>query len=105
MGKKKQEAQFFLKPDETVLKALAEISRWINNQDYEEGGKNIFLQGADYYLIAQARAKKYTIVTHEIPSDSKRKIKIPNICIGLQIKFMTAYEMLRKEKARFILKS
>lgn len=73
MGKRTR-AKFFLKPDESVLKSLAEVSRWINAQDYEEGGKNIFFQGADYYLIAQARAKKYTIVTHEIPSDSKRKI-------------------------------
>ena len=102
---KEQGTKFFLKPDETVLKDLAEISHWINEQDYEEGGKNIFLQGADYYLIAQAKAKKYIIVTHETFSDSKRKIKIPNVCIGLQIKYMTAYDMLRKERARFILKS
>ena len=102
---KEREIKFFLKPDELVLEALAEISRWVNKEDYEEGAKNIFLQGADYYLIAQAKAKRYTIVTHEIPSDSKKKIKIPNICIGLQIKCMTVYEMLRKEKARFILKT
>lgn len=102
---KKQGAKFFLKPDETVLKALAEISLWINGKDYTDVAKNIFLQGADYYLIAQAKAKKYTIVTHEVPSDSKRKIKIPDVCIGLQIKYVTAYEMLRKERARFILKS
>lgn len=94
-----------MKPDETVLKALAEVSCWINEQDYEEAGKNMFFRGADYYLIAQAKAKKYTIVTHEIPSDSKRRIKIPNVCIGLQIKCMATHEMLRKERARFILKS
>lgn len=102
---KEQKAKFFLKPDEEVLRALAEISRWVNGQDYEQGGKNIFLQGADYYLIAQAKAKKYIVVTHEKPSDSRKKIKIPDVCIGLQIKCMTAYEMLRAEKARFILKS
>ena len=83
---------------------MGEISRWVAKQDYEEAGKNIFLQGADYYLIAQAKAKQYTIVTHETPADSKKKIKIPNVCIGLQMKYMTVYEMLRKENARFILK-
>ena len=87
------------------LKALTEVSRWVNKQDYEEAGKNVFLQGADYYLIAQAKAKNYTIVTHETPSDSKKKIKIPNVCIGLQIKCMNVYEMLRKERARFVLQS
>jgi hypothetical protein len=43
------------------------------------------------------------VVTHEIPSASTRKIKIPDACIGLGIKFMTPYEMLRRERARFIL--
>ena len=98
-------AKFFLKPDETVLKALAEVSLWINEKDYTDVAKNIFLQGADYYLIAQAKAKEYTIVTHERPSDSKNKIKIPDVCIGFQIKCMTVYEMLKTERARFILKS
>ena len=96
---------FFLKPDESVLEALVEVSHWINDRDYETGAKNIFLQGADYYLIAHAKSKKHIIVTHEVPANTKKKIKIPNVCIGLQIKCMTPYEMLRKERARFILKS
>jgi len=41
---------------------------------------------ADYYLVAQAKAGNHTIVTHEIPSASARKIKIPDACIGLGIK-------------------
>lgn len=28
---------------------------------------------------------------------------IPDACIGLRIKFMTPYEMLRRERARFVL--
>ena len=96
---KERGTQFFLKPDESVLTALVEVSHWINEQDYEEGAKNIFLQGADYYLIAHAKSKKYTVVTHEAIAKTKKKIKIPNVCIGLQIKYMTVYEMLRKEKS------
>ena len=64
---------------------------------------NAFLQVADYYLVAQAKAGNHTVVTHEIPSASTRKIKIPDACIGLSIKFMTPYEMLRRERARFVL--
>lgn len=62
-----------------------------------------FLQVADYYLVAHAKAGNHTVVTHEIPSASTRKIKIPDACIGLGIKFMTPYEMLRRERARFVL--
>ena len=64
---------------------------------------NTFLQVADYYLVAHALAHKHTVVTHEVATDSVRKIKIPNACIGLDIKCMTPYEMLRKERARFVL--
>lgn len=64
-----------------------------------------FLQVADYYLVAQAYAGKYIVVTHEIPSASTRKIKIPDACIGLGIKGMTPFEMLRHERARFVLGS
>jgi len=42
-------------------------------------------------------------VTHEVPAGSRRKIKIPDACIGLGIKCVTPYEMLRLEKARFVL--
>ena len=38
-----------------------------------------------------------------VPSASTRKIKIPDACIGLGIKCMTPYEMLRRERARFVL--
>jgi hypothetical protein len=43
------------------------------------------------------------VVTHEVAANSARKVKIPNVCIGLGLRFMTPYEMLRIERARFIL--
>jgi len=94
---------FFLRPDTTVFPALAAVSDWAAGQRYEPSAVNAFLQVADYYLVAHAQAGDHTVVTHEIPSASTRKIKIPDACIGLGIKCMTPYEMLRRERARFIL--
>ena len=94
---------FFLPPDASVFPALAEVSAWANDQAYEPAAVNTFLQVADYYLVAQALAGRHTVVTHEVPSASPRKIKIPDACIGLGIKCMTPYEMLRRERARFVL--
>lgn len=94
---------FFLPPDATVFPALATVSAWAAGQRYEPSAVNTFLQVADYYLVAQAQASGHTVVTHEIPSASTRKIKIPDACIGLGIKCMTPYEMLRLERARFVL--
>ncbi len=96
-------ADFFVKPDALILPALGEVSFWATNQLYEPAAVNTFLQVADYYLVAQALAHGNTVVTHEIASVSTKKIKIPNACIGLGIKCMTPFEMLRTEKARFVL--
>lgn len=98
-----QGASFFLPPDERVIPSLANVSNWIYSQSYEPAAVSTFLQVADYYLVAHAHAHKFTVVTHEVPADSQKKIKIPNSCVGLKIKCVNPYEMLRTEKARFVL--
>jgi hypothetical protein len=97
------QAGFFLRPDASVFPALAAVSRWATGQSYEPSAVNTFLQVSDYYLVAQAHAGSHIIVSHEVPSASIRKIKIPDACIGMGIKCITPYEMLRRERARFIL--
>lgn len=94
---------FFLRPDAAVFPALAAVSSWATGQAYTPAAVSMFLQVADYYLVAHAQAGGYTVVTHEVPSASARKIKIPDVCLGLGIKFMSPYEMLRRERARFVL--
>ncbi len=73
------------------------------NLHYEASAVSTFLQVGDYYLVAHTHAGQHTVVTHEVPSASTRKIKIPDACIGLGVKCMTPYEMLRLERARFVL--
>ncbi len=94
---------FFLKPDAKVAGALATVSRWVAGQNYELAAISTFLQVADYYLVAHALAHDHDVITHEVPANSPKKIKIPNVCIGLGLKCMTPFEMLRKERARFVL--
>ncbi|MCH7917152.1 MAG: DUF4411 family protein [Planctomycetes bacterium] len=79
------------------------VSPGATNQHYDPSAVSTFLQVADYYLVAQSHARKHIVVTHEVPSGSSRKIKIPDICIGIEIKCMTPYEMPRRESARFVL--
>jgi Domain of unknown function (DUF4411) len=94
---------FFLRPDPALLPALAATSAWATAQNYEPAAINTFLQVADYYLVAHALAHAHTVVTHEVAADTRRRVKIPNACIGLGVKCMTPFEMLRHERARFIL--
>jgi hypothetical protein len=94
---------FFLPPDQQMLTTLATVSQWVQEQNYRPAAVSAFLQDADYYLIAYALAHKHVVVTHEVASDGIRQVKIPNVCIGVKVKFMTPFAMLRTEKARFVL--
>lgn len=94
---------FFLAPDDVVLPALGKVSKWVTNQSYEPSAIATFLQVADYWLVAYALAHECVIVTHEVPADSTRKVKIPNACLGLNLSWVTPYEMLRRERAKFVL--
>lgn len=96
-------ASFFLKPDAPVVPTLASVSTWATAQGYDPAAVNTFLQVADYYLVAHALAHGHTVVTHEVPAPSVKRIKIPNVCIGVGVKCMNPYEMLRVERARFVL--
>lgn len=94
---------FFLQPDASVVPSLQATSQWATSGICEPAGVNIFLQTADYYLVAQALTYGYTVVTHEVVSASPKKIKIPNACLALSVKYVTPYQMLRSAGARFVL--
>ncbi len=94
---------FFLRPDAPVVPALGTVGSWAMEQSYDPAAVSTFLQIADYYLVAHALAHGHTVVTHEKPDNSTKRIKIPVACIGLGIKCVTPYEMLRRERARFVL--
>lgn len=96
-------SEFFVKPDTVLIPALGKVSTWVSGQNYEPAAVNTFFQVADYYLVAHALAHTHTVVTHEVVANSTKKVKIPNVCIGLGLKCMTPFEMLRNERARFVL--
>ncbi|MCY4093961.1 MAG: DUF4411 family protein [Gammaproteobacteria bacterium] len=95
--------RFFLSPDVDVASALDRVADWASSSGYESSAVTIFLQVADYWLIAHALAHNCVVVTHEVPADTVKKIKIPNACLALGLTCLTPYEMLRRERARFVL--
>ena len=96
-------AGFFLSPDAAVVPSLHAVSEWANGGGYEPAALATFLQITDFYLIAHAHAHGHIVVTHEVASHSTKRIKIPDACIALGVRHMTPYEMLRVERARFVL--
>jgi hypothetical protein len=102
---RQQDIGMFRKTDSRIFPHLATVSAWVMGQSYTPAAVNTFMQVADYYLIAHALAEGYVVVTHEKPADSPKRVKIPNVCAGLNLRFMNPYEMLRCEQARFVLGS
>lgn len=93
----------FRKTDAAVAAQFGKVSTWVTGQQYEPVAINTFLQVADFYLVAHALAGGHIVVTHEKPENSLRRVKIPSVCIGLGLRFMTPYQMLRVERAKFVL--
>lgn len=93
----------FLPPDAILLPSLGAVAEWVRGQNFRAGAIGAFLEDADYYLVAHAHAHGYVVVTHEVPSDGVRRVKIPNAAIGMKVKCMSPFDMLRLERARFIL--
>ena len=100
---KNQGEALFQRTSPALAATFAQISIWATSQSYEPVAVNTFFLAADFYLIAHALAGNHTVVTHEVPKNSPKKIQIPNVCVGLGVKFVTPYQMLRIEQARFVL--
>lgn len=94
---------FFLPPDDEVVASLHVVSEWATNcERYEPAAVAEFLAKADYYLIAHAHAKVDVVVTHEVSSNSPKRIKIPDACDDLHVECITPFSMLREAGARFV---
>lgn len=94
---------FFLSSTPESSAAHARVNRWVNENGYRRMAIDAFARVADSHLIAHAVAMGRRIVTREISSASRKKVKIPDVCVGLGIECLTPFEMLRRESARFVL--
>lgn len=96
---------FFLPFESRLMPALTKISEWVHSpeQKYESNAVYSFLESADLFLIAYAMTDQRVVVTHEQPSDTRRKVKIPNVCLAMGVEYMETFQMLLDEAACFVL--
>lgn len=94
---------FFLPPDESTLQSVGQAIEWARDQQFSPNAVNDFANDADAYLVAHAHAHGVVVVTMEVPDGSKRQVKIPNVCVGLNVRYVNPFETLRREKVRFVL--
>lgn len=86
-----------------MISAATRISAWVGGLDFKSSAVKQFESSADLYLVAHALAKNLVVVTHEKKRQSKKRVKIPNVCERFHVECMTPFEMLRLEGARLVL--
>lgn len=96
---------FFFNTD-SVLNNYILIVNWINsmNHHYTDRAIQEFLETdlADPWLIAFAMTNDYTIVTYEKSEPNrKNRIKIPEVCVQFNVKYINTIEMLRELNENF----
>ncbi len=101
---KAREDGFFVAPSERDLPALGHVTKWINDhRTYTSAAKQTFLNCSDYFVVSQALSGRHTVITHEKPENSVHRVKIPSVCVAMNVKYLTCWQMLRTERARFVL--
>ena len=94
---------FYSTKTDQVVAAYREIMSWAQqNPQYYLGAKEEFAMSADGWLAAYARVEGVTVVTNEESTpDSKRIIKLPDVCNRFEVRFDRIFPMLRALNIRF----
>lgn len=92
---------FFINRGADTVPHLSELARWTGSSThYTPAAKAEFLSAADYYLVAQAKEHGFVVVTHEIASNAKKRVKIPEAAAALGVRTMSPFDVMRVEGAR-----
>lgn len=95
----------FVEPDEATQDVYSQIADMVARV-FEPQHVQIFLSGADPWVIAHAKAHKLTVVTMESLKNEQKnqngkvggKIQIPNICKVIAIEYRDTFTLLREQK-------
>lgn len=89
--------------DDDVTVAYTEVMLWAQRHpQYLDYAKAKFATGADGWLVAYAKVHGAIVVTNEQSApESKKEIKLPDVCEKFGVKPESTFSMLRALGARF----
>lgn len=96
---------YFAAIDDDCAEAMTEVSEWVTTQGFKESAVHAFLSKADYFLVAYAKAHGHIIITKEVHSSGKSKVKIPTVCQALGVSCTNIYDLMRNKDVSFNLAS
>jgi hypothetical protein len=76
-----------------------EIINWVmTNPKYDGAAKALFATDTDCWVMAYAYAYNMTVVSHEVPSQAKGRVKMPDVCKQFGIGYRDTFYMLEDLK-------
>ena len=94
-AKQQKDAGFFIAPDPLVQTAFRQIADYINNT-YPQHQASKFLDDADPWIIAHAKAYGGRVVTFETAAPNAKKPKIPDVGNQFEVYCLNIYQMVRE---------
>lgn len=80
-----------------VLQQVRHLSEWATGRDFKPAALSEFMDSADLWLVAQARAHGHTVVSHEklIDPRARKAVKIPNVCSENGVECIDTFDLWR----------
>lgn len=78
-----------------VISEYAPMMQWVQSRDFHTSAKTKFAGDADGWLVATAKHTGHMLVTHEVRSDAKARVPMPNVCDEFGVMYCNTFEMLR----------
>jgi len=96
----------FFKSTETLINEYTQLAQWAVDprHQFKQTAIDEFLDAdeADAWLIAYAMKNNLTVITYEVSAPgSKKKIKIPDVCINFGVRYINTIEMFRELNETF----
>lgn len=92
----------FFQDSATAIFEYSQVVHWAYsklNNPYHQSALDIFMQAdeADAFLVAFAKKHGQTIITSEVSApESKRNIKIPDVCQPFGVRFLPPVQLFRE---------
>lgn len=95
---------FFVESDiDDVVERFKQITPWIaRHSRYQDEAKANFASGVDGWLVAHAMDTGKVLVTNkQSGSDSRNKVKLPNVCDVFSVNYEDTFSMLQKLEVKY----
>ncbi|MEZ5721406.1 MAG: DUF4411 family protein [Paracoccaceae bacterium] len=83
--------------DQPTQLQMPVITKHCVDYGYRPAGISKFLDGADPWVIACARERDWTVVTHEESNpETRKRVKIPDVCDNISVNNVRLFDVLRQ---------